>query len=232
MKRVILFAMVLTILFITVNTAVFSYTAPDLDRSGSISVTMRYGGNNVPGGSMEIYRVADISSENGNYVFVPCGDFTSFDEDMTDVESDALVFSVAAYIAQNKITGSSMPIDAQGRVNFFDLEPGLYMLIQTVAAKGYNCANPFLVSIPMYDGEYIYDVDASAKAELTKDNNNPHEDTTPESRDNTTTSNTGDKLPQTGQLNWPIPILLVLGTTLVLIGLILCFGQRRGKNEK
>lgn len=227
MKRAILFVLVLTILFITVNTAVFSHAVPDLDRRGSISVTMRYGTNTVPGGSMAIYRVADVRSENGNYVFVPCGDFASLNEKMTDVESDALAFSVAAFIAQNKLTGETRPIDAQGKVSFKDLEPGLYILIQTLSSKGYNCANPFLISIPMYDGEYIYDVAASAKVELSKDNNNPFEETTPESG-----SNNDNKLPQTGQLNWPIPILLVSGTALVLTGLILCFGQRRGKNEK
>ncbi|MBQ3182560.1 MAG: LPXTG cell wall anchor domain-containing protein [Clostridia bacterium] len=233
MKRAILFILWAVILIALCNTAVFSHTVPDLERSGSISVTMRYGEKTVSGGTMAIYRVADVTVDNGNYGFTPCGEFASFNGDMTKADTDELAFSVAAYIADNDIMAMTMPIDSKGRVAFYDLEPGLYMLIQTVAANGYNCANPFLVSVPMFDGEeYIYDIDASAKVELTKYSNDPHEDTTPDSGHNTTSPDKGDKLPQTGQLNWPIPILLVSGTALILAGLILCFSKRKEKHEK
>ncbi len=231
MKKAILFMLMLTVLFMTYNTVAFSHDVPDLERRGSVSVTMRYGEESVPGGSMAIYRVADATSDNGNYNFNPCGDFALLDEDLTDVDSDELAFSVAAYIAQNNIVGLTMPIDSNGTVSFYDLEPGLYMLIQTVASEGYNCATPFLVSLPMYDGEYIYDIDASAKVEFSKFSNDPHEDTKPDSGRNTTSPDTDNKLPQTGQLNWPIPILAVCGVALILVGLILCFGHRKADHE-
>lgn len=228
MKKILLFILSVSMFIRLFDIAVFSYSVPDLDRLGSISVTMRYGDESVSGGSMALYRVADVTSDNGNFFFTPCGDFASLDEDITDVDSDSLSLMVAAFIEQNDIIGITMPIDSDGRVTFYDLKPGLYMLIQTVAAKGYNCANPFLVTLPMNDGEYLYDVDASAKVEL----NDPDEETKPDSGNNTTTANDDDKLPQTGQLNWPIPILLVSGTALILIGMILCFGQGKANNEK
>ena len=235
MKRVLFFIMTFTVILSLLNTAVFSYELPDLDRLGSIGVTMRYGGKSVPGGSMTLYRIGDITADNGNCSFVLSGDFASVEASLEDLESAQLIYTVAAYIAEHDIMGSTMPIDNDGMVKFYDLEPGLYMLIQTVAANGYNCANPFIVSLPMFtDGGYVYEVDASAKAELTKNNDNPHEDTTPDSGDTSgpkDTDSNGGKLPQTGQLKWPIPILTVAGAGLVLVGLILCFGGRRTENE-
>lgn len=230
MKRAILFIISVLMLLSLCNTVAFSHDVPDLGRLGSISVTMRYGGTAVSGGSIAIYRVADVMSDNGDYDFTPCGEFASFDGGMTLEDTDALAFSFAAYIEQHNIMGMIMPIDSDGSVEFNDLEPGLYIIIQTVAANGYNCANPFLVSLPMLEGEeYIYDIDASAKVELTKYSNDPHKETKPDSGSNTMHSDTGNKLPQTGQLNWPIPILLVSGTALVLAGMILCFSQKKGR---
>ncbi len=228
MKKTILLMLSVLIILSCLNTVIFSHEVPDLSRLCSVSVTMRYGGNSIPGGSMTIYRVGDVIVEDGNYNYVLSDDFASVNATLIDLESAQLIFSIAAHIEMNDIMGLTMPIDKDGTVGFYDLEPGLYMLIQTTAANGYNCANPFLVSLPMFsDGEYVYDVDASAKAELTKNNDNPHEDTTPDSGNNIT----DDKLPQTGLLKWPIPILTVAGCCLILIGLILCFRGRKTENE-
>lgn len=241
MKKAILFVFALAVMLLSVNTAVFSYAVPDLDRPGSVSVTMRYGDTAVPGGEMEIFRVADIIIEGTELRYVPTDNFINYDGDLRDPDSPDLALSIAAYIAQNNITGGTAAIDRNGSVTFSDVVPGLYMLIQTVAAEGYSCVTPFLVSLPSYtNGEYVYDIDVSAKTELAKaeeektDNNQGTNVTNkPASGKNTGGSdNGGNKLPQTGQLNWPIPILLVMGTALVLTGLILCFGQRKGKNEK
>lgn len=40
------------------------------------------------------------------------------------------------------------------------------------------------------------------------------------------------KLPQTGQLNWPIPAITIAGLVLFVTGWILCFGRKRERNEK
>ncbi len=39
-------------------------------------------------------------------------------------------------------------------------------------------------------------------------------------------------LPQTGQLNWPIPLLAVVGLALFVVGWILRFGQKKENDEK
>lgn len=40
------------------------------------------------------------------------------------------------------------------------------------------------------------------------------------------------KLPQTGQMNWPIPVMTVAGLALFIFGWYLCFGRKREGNEK
>ena len=60
--------------------------------------------------------------------------------------------------------GTVREVDANGNVNFDDLELGLYLVVQTKASKGYKPVNSFLVSLPMAeDGEWNYEVDASPK---------------------------------------------------------------------
>ena len=56
-------------------------------------------------------------------------------------------------------------------------------------------------ALPMYDGSgYVYDVEATPKVEVEKE---------PETEEPTTTKppQIPEKLPQTGQNNWPIPVL-------------------------
>lgn len=65
-------------------------------------------------------------------------------------------------------------MDKDGEIAFTGLELGLYLLVQHKAAKGYETAAPFLVSVPMEeDGVLRYDVDASPKVELEKNRNPP-----------------------------------------------------------
>lgn len=57
------------------------------------------------------------------------------------------------------------------------------------------------------DGHYIYEVNAEGKFQL-QQKPEPTEPTKP--ADST--------LPQTGQLNWPIPVLVVLGLAMFSVG--------------
>lgn len=40
------------------------------------------------------------------------------------------------------------------------------------------------------------------------------------------------KLPQTGQLNWPVPVMAAAGLTLFAVGWVLCFGRRKESYAK
>ena len=198
----------------------FAHDVPDPSRTGSISVTMHSGDTAVAGGSLTLYRVGEVQEENGDYRFAPTGNFADCGESFQDISAPELAERLAQYA--EGLTGLTLPIDDEGRVTFPELELGLYLLVQEEAAEGYYNAAPFLVSVPyMENGTYRYAVDASPKVELEK----APEPTKP-------TEPPEPTLPQTGQLNWPVPVLVVLGLGLFAGGWILYFGGRKDGREE
>lgn len=210
------------LLLCTISITAYAHDVPDSSRKGSVSVTMKAGETAVPGGTLTLYRVGDIYEDNGNYSFVLSGDFSGSKEPLKDIQSAALAKSLSDYAKNNNLTGKTQTIDNNGKVAFTDLELGLYLLVQNKAAEGYNEVAPFLVSVPvMENGVYVYDVDASPKVEeLKKTPVDPTKPTNPTSATNST-GTIASKLPQTGQLNWPIPVLVVLSLFLFSAGWIL-----------
>ena len=139
---------------------------------------------------------------------------------LEEVSSAQLANTLAAYAKDHKLSGTAKDVDKDGEIAFTGLELGLYLLVQHKAAKGYETAAPFLVSVPMEeDGVLRYDVDASPKVELEKE---------PEPTSTTPPAPTDPRLPYTGQLNWPVPVLTVLGLGLLALGLALRRKSRHG----
>lgn len=197
----------------------FSYEVPDMSREGSVNVTMQQGETIVAGGSLTIYRAGEIHEEDGNYSFCPAGDFAACGEKYEDIQSAELAKTLAAYAKDHQLEGTTKKVGSDGIVSFENLKTGLYLAIQNEAADGYNKAEPFLISVPMLENNvYVYDVDASPKVDIKKES----EPVEPEP-----SVPSGPKLPQTGQLNWPIPVLVVSGLCLFAIGWILRFGKRK-----
>ncbi|MCI6044665.1 hypothetical protein MR857_15345 [bacterium] len=211
------------------GTTVFANEVPDLTREGSVSVKMQYKGNAVSGGNLTIYHVGDVQEDNGDFFFDCSGDFVDCGYSLENVESPELANQLAEYADTHNIKGKTKTIAQDGTVIFEKLKPGLYLFIQTEAAEGYEKVSPCLVTVPLtVDGKYTYDVDASPKMELTKKNQSspgtPGGSKTP-------SVSTGSRLPQTGQLNWPIPVLAVSGILFFVVGWILKYGKRKNSHE-
>lgn len=189
--------------------------AVDTTKRGSISVAMVYDKKPVPGGELTIYRVAEASGSSFRYL----PDYKSCEVPLDDITSPQLPAALAALVKTKNLPGTAKTIDNQGKIKFSDLETGLYLVVQTKAADGYNAVSPFMVSVPgVVNGAYVYDVDASPKLELEK------APTTP------TTTPSGD-LPQTGQTQWPVPVMVVFGVFLVALGWYLCASDKRKDHE-
>lgn len=198
----------------------YAHDVPELDHPGSINISMRCGNFAVPGGTLTLYRVGDIHEEDGNYSFVPSASFTGCVDVFDDIQSPALAQKLADYAKENKIPCRTLDINERGKITF-NVEPGLYLLVQEKAAEGYLPASPFLVSVPMNeDGSYIYDVDASPKVELEEA---PLPTPTPTPKPPT--------LAQTGQLNWPVPVLAILGLCLFSLGWLMRFGKKNSDEK-
>ena len=214
-------ALLLCVLLLScIGVGAYAHDVPDLTRQGSINISMRCGNFAVPGGTLSLYRVGDIQEDDGNYSFVPSAGFTGCTDAFDDIQSPALAQKLADYAKENKIPSRTQKIDQRGKITF-SVEPGLYLLVQEKAAEGYLAVAPFLVSVPMNeDGSYIYDVDASPKAE-------PEEAPLP----TPTPTPKPPALAQTGQLNWPVPVLALLGLCLFSLGWLLRFGKKNSDEK-
>lgn len=220
MRRRIFSFFVVLMLLCAMSVPVMAHDVPDLTKTGSVTITMRHGDGVIPGGTLTIFRVGEVREDDGNYSFVLTGDFAGSGVSLEDIQSASLPDALAKYAGEKGLTGVTEKIDENANGKFSGLEPGLYLVVQYKAAEGYNPANPFLVSLPgMENGIYIYDVDASPKLDpiTEKPTQPPAEPSGP--KDPT--------LPQTGQMNWPVPVLVMGGLFLFVLGWAMCFGRRK-----
>ena len=162
-------ALLLTLAMLAaMSTTAFAVEVPDPNRNGSISLKMEYDGKAVSGGALTAYRVGEISEDDGNYSFALSLEFAASGADLSDLSS-ATAQKLADFAKKQNLTGTTETIGTDGEALFSNVKPGLYLIIQSKAASGYEAVSPFLVSVPMNeDGVYIYDVDATPKVETLK----------------------------------------------------------------
>ena len=222
MKKQLFSAMAALLLLLCLPLSASAHPVPDLTRKGSITVTMKYKGKPVSGGSLNLYKVGDVHEDNGNYSFVPVKGLEALD--YTNIQSPELAKSAAKAVEEKKIAAvQTVTIGSSGTAEFSDLALGLYLVAQKTAASGYQKTAPFLVSVPyLDDGAYVYAVASDPKTELEQEVK-PTTPTTPHS-----SSDSGGKLAQTGQLWWPVPVLICAGLGCIVVGL---FRRRRSQNE-
>ena len=228
MKRLVSILAVLALL-LTVPAAL-AHEVPEERSDCSIRVQVYYDGEPVDGGTLTAIRVGYVDEDDGNYFFSRCMDDLRLDS----FDSPEEVAALKAFYEQNRGSYAFETASAQvsqGEAVFEGLQTGLYLIIQEEAAEGFTALDAFLVTVPyLYDGIYVYDVDAVVKPELTREPDDsstetseptePTESTEPSDPTEPTEPGTPD-LPQTGMLNWPIPVLGASGIFLVLLGILL-----------
>lgn len=195
---------------------------PDLDGTGSLTGTMLHEGEPVGGGTLTLYQAGEIAEPEGEagYRYVLTDDFAGSEASLEDLEDASLAGLLAEYAYGQELSGVTIAIGADGVWTAEGLSMGLYLVVQYQPADGYEAISPFLVSLPGYDeasGSWIYDVDAQPKMEpvtaetpVTPEPSDEPEEETPVKKD--------PQLPQTGQLNWPVPVLALAGLILFAVG--------------
>lgn len=227
MKKILIMILsfIMTFTFIPLHS--FASETIPADKTGSITLTLKFKGTSIKDGSFSCIQIADVISEDADYYFRQLLDNTVVYRNGIPDADDIyeLVKKNPDYFTQEKGTKFKYS-NTTGTVIFGSLKPGLYLIVQDTESKGYTKLKPFLVSVPYnVDGKYIYDVNASAKLELepkfVPESSNP---TTPSSP-----SLPGETIPPTGQLTWPIPVLASSGMILFIFGWWLIFGGRKEK---
>ncbi len=224
--------------------------SPDPARTGSICVTLYsdfLNGTAVTDGSLTLYHVADLQLGEGNGTYVYTEAFAGCEES-PDGTDPGLAETLAEYAAGHGIPGTAAEVGEDGSVLFPVLSPGLYLIVQTRPSEGYYAAEPFLVMLPLFgENGWEYDVDASPKMEELKkipeetetsellekyeevEEDEEFEDETSSASGSVTgtpggggrSDSASGTLPQTGQLNWPIPLLTAVGLFLIILGFAL-----------
>lgn len=141
-----------------------------LGRLGSLHVRLYDTHNDVPlrGGELTLYQVASVKRTNGNLYFDYTGDFTGCGVVLGDLSDSTLADQLVKYLPAVPAIAAQQDVNEEGYANITKLPQGLYLVVQTEASHGYEAIKPFLVSIPLPDGDnWIYDVDATPKVGAT-----------------------------------------------------------------
>ena len=260
MKRLISIAAALALLMAVLILPAYAENV-DMSRRGSITATMAFNGEPVPGGTLTLYRVASLHPFEED-MFHYTAEFAESGVSLDVLDFDTAV-ELATYVYYNQIQGLTQTIGEDGVVKFEDLDVGLYLLIQWDPVEGYYELSPFLISIPNNEnGVYVYDTESAPKQ--TPDerpteppteepptepptDEPPTEPSTEPSTDEPSTEPPTDRpteppvepptepdkpnLPQTGLTNWPIPILAVCGMFSLTAGLVMVIKGRKANDE-
>lgn len=223
-KRIVSMLIMLLLIGCLTLTAFATHPVPDLSQNGSITFVMDLDGELLDGGKLNLYKIGDIAEDDGNYSFALIDALDGSDLTLEDVSNPILaeeLLTIAKVL--DKETGLEKyvaPIE-EGAAVFADLPNGLYVVFQNDedVTKGFAAIQPFLISVPKFqNGAYELDVIAKPKVPL---ETAPPETTTPPTPD--------EQLPQTGQLNWPVPVLAFSGALLLILGFVL---RTAGKKER
>ena len=222
--------------------------AIDLTQTGSITIKLVYNGNAVTGGVLTVYKVADLSADGGYTYTSDFAGYGGSLDDLEDSTLPWLLWSWAKQtgaagtsctIGSDGIVtfsgleaGVYLVVPSTNPTNF-DVEPSIVPI-------------PYYDT----DSSWVYDVEIEAKLEpvttpttppdtpvttttpsvpeeeITTDGENEEpgdvdvelDETEPEN--NEPEEQEEEKLPQTGQLNYPIPIMAGAGAICVAAGLI------------
>ena len=218
-KRISSMLVMLLLIGCLTVTAFAAHPVPDLSQNGSLTFIMDLDEQRLDGGNLNLYRVGDIAEDDGNYFFRLIDDRELTQDSDLDLLLAQEMLTLAKEMDLEKITA---PIQ-EGTAVFEDLPNGLYVVWQddADATKGFSPIQPFLISVPRFqEGEYVLDVVAEPKVPL---ETAPPETTVPTTPD--------EQLPQTGQLNWPVPVLALSGAVLLILGFLLrAWGKKEPKH--
>ncbi len=210
----------------------FAAEVIDADRTGSISVTMQdSSGTALEGGSLALYQVAEVYVDEtlqNSYELIE--DFADSEVDLEELSDEELAETLEVWVDSEELDAyQTAEIGEDGLAVFTELPVGVYLVVQTEAADGYELVSSFVVTVPLsVDGTLVYDVDASPKVEAAEES--PEEATTKAETEATPDDETEVKkastLPQTGAILWPIALLGGAGLVLLCGGGMLTFREK------
>ena len=209
----------------------------------------------LSGVDLELIQVASVKQNaEGNYYYDYLDAYKSCSVNIRDLTESNMgerdkAAAIQSFTKNANISGSQNLTTGDGKISWSDLDLGVYLVQNRPPAGQKELIAPFLVTIPRLlpaksdpnKYEYVYDVDASEKPELeiagsggtptpkppTKPSPTPKPGSKKPGGDTPSGGSGGSsgRLPQTGQLWWPVPVLIAAGLLLIVLGV---FRRRRG----
>ena len=189
------------------------------DYKSSLTVNLRDDNKKIiiKDADVSIYKVADFVTffkheymPDERFVSVISElDFSSLDKTCTSENSKI----IENYIKKNKIdTDKTIKTDYNGKAYFENVDLGIYLVVVSNTDK--YSVDTFLIEVPLSEnGVFTNEVNATPKIGIPTVPQNP--DNPDKNNDD---NNNGGKIPQTGQLKWPVPVMLISGITLIVLG--------------
>lgn len=191
-------------------------------QNGSISFSFNTDTITVTGGSVDLRMVARWNDETKTLEWCEgwenSGQPVDAEKLFKDKNAAARLF---VYAEVHELPAQKIHVGADGTAKAEDLPMGIYLVSQMEPFDGCMTMLPALISIPVeVDGEWIFDVDALPKLEPLV-----IESTVP------STTEPDNDIPPTGQTNWPIPLMILGGCFLILLGVCVRRGKRHETNS-
>ena len=192
--------------------------AVDPSHPASLTVSYQYNGKAIPNVEFYVFKVADVSADGS---FTLAGDFAGFSGSVNGLNSADEWNKLATELEQYASAKSLKPAYTgttgnDGKVQFpakgEAMMPGLYLMTcgNTKIDNEVYTSQPSVISLPSEeDGNWQYDVAVNAKCGHTPVPTTPPVVTPPP-----------EKLPQTGMLWWPVPVLVLAGLFALAIGVV------------
>lgn len=145
----------------------------DLSATCSVNIDYHYNDKVFADEPIEIYRIAAVSK---NFIYTPVQEFEgmgiSLNGAISKAEWTAIRTTIENYIASENLLPLKVSFtDHEGKVNFQDLEPGMYFISSVCTLKDdieYRF-DSILTSLPnLVEGKPVYSVDINTKADSTE----------------------------------------------------------------
>ena len=216
MKRRLICLLAALALVLAMQVTVFAHNTLDMtqDGKGSITINLGYVEDTPDYGSLLLLRVGDVQETDGDCAFVPMPEIAPAWNEEADLRDPEFAWDLTAYAMELGLEFEVYEISADGTVVIEELKLGLYLVAQVDPAEGYEAINPFLIGVPnLADGVYTYQVEASPKVSVKPLPTEPSKPTEPQP-----SRPPEPNLPQTGQLNWPVPLMAAAGLLIFAAG--------------
>lgn len=158
---------ILLLMLFTFCANILSVNALDFTKKGSIEITLieKEEQTKINGAELTIYKIADAKEENHNLVFEYVNELSDCKVSLDNLDNDNISEEINKCL-NDSVKGISL-VTEDGKVNFEDLDLGLYLVKQTNKVEGYSVITPYLVMIPrVINDEWTYNVTSKPKTDI------------------------------------------------------------------